>query len=228
MATELNEARIKVVLDIEDVKTDAKEVEKSVEKSAKTAKQTKRDTEATGKGGTADRAQRIGMKTLTHGTLFNALTEVLKAIPVLGFGFAAGIGVAEGIERFGPGIGAFIQKTVDERLSPTARGALWAAGIDFNNLAEMSQGWSETKAILSSFSQGFERATQTSAAIAITGGSISPAEAKQEFAFHRDMARFEILLLKTRRRILQMRGGEGVAKSLSEALDSTLINSVGK
>jgi len=229
MATELKEARIKVVLDLQDAKDEAKAVEKTVDKTARKQKKIGRDESESETGTGRVSSKKIALKDLTHGTLFNALTEILKAIPLAGVVFAGAIGVAEGVERFGPAVGAFIQKFLDDNMSPAIRKSMELAGIDFNDLADAAKFYSEKKAFLSSISQGFERATQTSAAIAITGGSISPSEAKQEFYFHKVQARFEIELLKTRRRILQMMAGEGVANAFSQALSATsLQQSVGK
>ncbi len=225
MTTELKEARIKVVLDLSESKGEAKELDKSVEKTARKQKKVGEDAKEaqTGRGPVSSR--RIAIRQLAGGSLFSAVTSILKSVPLIGIGFAAGISAAELNERFGPGLAAMI-----EGLLPGAVvKALDVAGIDLEASAEMSRKWSETKAVLSSLSQAFDRTVQIAAATNLTGGSISPAEAKAEFGLQREMAKFQTEMLKARRRILQIEGGKGVSNAIKGALEqASLPSSVGK
>jgi len=225
MTTELREARIKVVLDLEESKGEAKDLEKSVNKTARKQKKVGRDESEAKPGRGKVSSRQIAVRQLTSRGLYYALTELAKSIPVYGVIAALGIGAAELNERFGPGLEAMLKGLIPK----ATREAMEELGIDLNVSAEVSREWSEMKASFSSWSQAFDKTMSIAAATNLTGGAMSPAEGKEEFGMQREMARFQTEMLKTRRRILQMRGGEGISKALKDALEkASLPKSVGK
>ncbi len=228
MGTELREARVKIILDVEGQQQAAESLEDSTRRTRAEQEKAKREDERIGRGSTGTR--RIALRQVAHGQIYRAVTEVIKSIPFgVGLGFAAGIGIAELNERFGPGIGAFLQQVAEEHLPDIVVKTMEQLGIDFNGMASASREWSQLKAELSSISEAFERTGQTAAAAAMTGGALSAGELKDEFLMQREMAMFQIQMLKDRRRIIQMRAGAGAADVLKKTLEETSMSgSVGK
>ena len=224
MATELREAKIVVRLETQQSEEKVTTLEKRTEK-VRRARQDMEDEERRDPSSGSTSQARIAGRQLTHGQLYEAVTGILKSLPVLGVGFAAAVGAAELNERFGPGSEAFIKGMLPEWL----KSAMDELGIDWNVSAEVSRMWSEMKAQLQTISAAFDGTMNVAGAAAMTGGALTPADLANEFGLQREMAILQIEILKARRRILQVRAGEGASRIIEQALSgSALPGSVGK
>jgi hypothetical protein len=221
MATELREAKIVVRLETQQSEEKVTTLEKRTEK-VRRARQDMEDEERRDPSSGSPSAARIAARQAAHGQLYEAVTGLAKSVPVLGMIAAAGIGLAEANERFGPAV----EGAVRELLPQAVNDALTATGL---NPADLAREWSEFKAQLTSLSAAFDGVTNVAGAAAMTGGALSPADIANEFGLQREMAIIQIEILKARRRILQIRGGEGASRVIEQALSgSALPGSVGK
>ena len=231
MATELREAKIVVRMDLQETGDQPAGPERERREREKERHRQGRvgwgDSGGSGRGpsqGNPSVARSV-KKQLAHGQIYNAVTEVLKSIPIAGVGFAVAIGAAEINERFGPGVEAFVRGILPDEVQK----ALEFLGIDVNVTAAISKEWIELKAMMFSLSAAFEGTVNVAASVAVGGGELSPGELASEFGLQREMAELQIEILKTRRRILQIYSGEGAARAVKKAMEeSSLPGSVGK
>ena len=216
MPVQLKDAKITVKIDLEESKKEVKSLEKKTteqrqEKEKEDRKEKERARRA--KGGRRRVRGNLGRYAgggIIAGTI-QKLTTAGLGIPIVELAFVGGIvaaALAELNERFGPmaeGIlGELLPKAIKD-ITP------------WDSLDEMAREWAVMKAKLSSLEVGFSQATSMAAAIAVTGGQVTPDVFAEIFGEERKMAMHLILQEKFKRFITQRMVGGALGGAVNDA-----------
>ena len=115
----------------------------------------------------------------------------------------AGMGAAELNERFGPAFRGILKEALPAALKDIP-GLEWLMGAS----ADMAAWWPEVKAKVTSLGEAFGQTRNVAAALAITGGDVSPEMVADIFGEERAYAIHKILLEKQKNRLrMELIGG---------------------
>lgn len=216
MVTRLDDATIKVVLDVEGAKRDADRLEQDLrereERRERERREEREKKERGGRGGSG--GGRGGGGNPLRTSLATLISRIPRSLPFfIGTGFAIAYGTAELTERYGPYFQGLIEGILKEKypnLEIVGGGSDQSAAI------------SSMKAFFNSFEKGFEKAKAAELAKIIAGGGVSSGRFMEEFAFQKRLAQaFEEFDKAKRRRELEMLGsgtGQYLRRQMREAL----------
>ena len=217
MATELNEAKIRVILDLP--KGEPRKPGQPDEPGRR-PRDRDEDRNAPGRGSTSQR--RVAIRDLTYGNLTDAVRGVLSSLPFIGAGFAGGIAAAELIERYGPAIQGAVNEAIEERIPAEIKKVMDALGISLPNLSDVSREWSEIKAALTALSAGADKTFRIAAAVKATGGELSLEEAARLFDAEKRLSNLEITVEKDRLRKMRENAGATAGRAVIDGLAEAL------
>jgi len=216
MPVQLKDAKITVKIDLEESKKEVKSLEKKTteqrqEKEKEDRKEKERARRA--KGGRRRTRGSLGRYAgggIIAGTV-QKLTTAGLGIPGVEIVFMAavvGAALAELNERFGPMAGAILDELLPSKV---------AALVPTGSMNEFAREWAVMKAKLASLEAGFSQATGMAAAIAITGGQVTPDMFAEIFGEERKMAMHLILQEKYKRFITQRLVGGAIGGAVNDA-----------
>lgn len=216
MATELNEAKIRVVLDLPKEDQPKPGERKEGEKG---------DGRPPPPGSGADRRRRQAIQEMSFGQLGRAFRAAIMAVP--GAGIA--IGGFEAVENFGPAAQGFIEGSAPPGVAAVNEGLrtlLASVGVDVPDLADVAKWYRDKKSELQAISKAFDRASGI-VFVSGEGTTWTPEMVARLWTGERMMAELESKVAKDIDALKKQTGGKVLGESLRKELESSMRD-VGK